>query len=322
MGTVDDRPAVIDTLDLDDDGALLLDGRRVSPMDVERRLTKRLAVLPWVTDILVYVHGWQTEPDQAAKAGQRLLNDLTSGIAANYPGLSAFAPHLICVRWPSRSGYGPAEFRKIRDRAHAMTTTGHASHVLGALLGYLDAGRRTPAAPKVLQTASGQYLHCVGHSFGCRMLGEAILWAADPPRPKTYKWPWPSDHPFTVDTFLALQMAAPPDIFATRFAALGDGSAPITGPVVLTFSSHDGALATLHRFPEGRPGIGAVGADGAATVKLRRTGSPYTPTEFAKLTNVDASWRFTGGWPVVGAHSRVWHPETTHLLLSLASLAR
>ncbi|MEV6341344.1 hypothetical protein AB0M12_42320 [Nocardia vinacea] len=40
--------------------------------------------------------------------------------------------------------------------------------------------------------------------------------------------------------------------------------------------------------------------------------------------NVDATWRYRRGrfWRPEGAHSDIWHPESAHLLLALAELAR
>lgn len=279
------------------------------------------------TDIFVFVHGWRNRPEKASATARRLFSALwraSRGHADRYPGLDPFRPYFVAVRWDSWSGPFMRGYLRVRDRAHRMTTEGHAAHVLGALLGTLDAERRPPRGPATLRTAGGQYLHLVGHSFGCRLLGEAIRYAADPPAGPALEWPWGSRHPFTVDTFVGLQMAARPDMFATRFADLVTGEAPIRGPVVLTVSPHDRALSRWHRLAEdGWRGIGAVGATGAPTIRLRGPDEPYTTGEFARLTNVDAGGLFRRGRLLPpGAHSDIWYPETVHLLLSLADLRR
>jgi hypothetical protein len=169
-------------------------------------------------------------------------------------------------------------------------------------------------------------LHCLGHSFGGRFIGEAIMVAADPPTPPALGWPWRSHHPFGVDTFIAIQMAAPPNIFDDRFAPL-IGHAPLHGPVVTTFSRGDRANGLWHRFPERVPGIGATGVSAAdvTTIRLKRVTEPYTRANFpSRIVTVDATGRFRRGrWlRPEGAHSDYLYPETAHLVLSLAALAR
>ncbi|MET7396104.1 hypothetical protein ABZS66_21680 [Dactylosporangium sp. NPDC005572] len=314
-----------DTVRLNAEG-MLLDGREaVPPAQVARHLARLVSLPERVTDIFVFAHGWQTTAERAAASSRRLFSaiwELYREAPDRYPPLTPFRPFFVSVQWPSRSSPLPAGYRRMRDRAHAMTTTGHAAHVLAALLGYLDDERRRPAGADVLRTAGGQYLHCVGHSFGCRLLGEAIKEAAAPPEHRTLAWPWPQRFPFAVDTFLGLQMAAPPSIFTGRFRPLVNGAAPIAGPTVLTFSPHDRALALWHAVPEGTPGLGAVGAAGARVTDLRPVEEPYAAGDFTRLTSVDATWRYQDGSLVQGAHSDIWYPETVHLLLSLAALGR
>lgn len=61
------------------------------------------------------------------------------------------------------------------------------------------------------------------------------------------------------------------------------------------------------------------------SIRLRRAGVPYHHEDFdAPIVNVDSTWRYRRGrfWRPEGAHSDIWHPESAHLLLSLAGLAR
>ncbi|GAA3208502.1 alpha/beta hydrolase [Dactylosporangium siamense] len=313
-----------DVIRLDTDGALLTGGERVPPGRVGAHLRTLVDLPRGVTDIFVFVHGWQNTGRRADAASRRLfagIRDLHAEDPARYPALDGFRPYFFSVQWPSQSLPTTAGYRKIRDRAHAMTTTGDAAHVMAGLLGLLDHTRTSPYRPDTLRTAGGQFLHCVGHSFGCRLLGEAIRAAASPDQ-RVLAWPWTSAHRFAVDSFTGLQMAARTDVFQHRFRSLVDGSAPIVGPVALTVSPHDRALSLWHQLPEGEPGLGARGALDARSVPLHRLDEPYTTDEFGKVTNVDAAWRFNRGPAALGAHSDIWYPETIHLLLSLAALSR
>ena len=207
-----------------------------------------------------------------------------------------------------------------------MSTQGHAAHVIGRLLGYLDAHRTDPAAPPVLANRDGQYLHLVGHSFGCRLLCEAVQWSAGE-EPLTLGWstPSPVGRPFTVDSMLLLQMAAPRDAFANTFTALA--GAPLRGPVVATYSQHDRATGFWHLRAEKRAGIGYAGIGTApAPVSAIRMLSPDEPYPLADLdhrfVSVDASDVFVRGHGPAGAHSDHLRPESAHLLLSLADHSR
>jgi hypothetical protein len=290
--------AAFEVIELDVDGALQVDGARVAPAGLDDAVAGLLPIPPGSTDVFVFMHGWQTTAGKAAARTRRLfagIRALRREQPARYPAIARFRPLFIAVRWPAKSSPLPVGYRQIRDRAHAMTTTGQAVPVLAALLRHLDRTRRA------------QRLHCVGHSFGGRILGEAIAGTTD----------------VTLDSFVAFQLAAAPDVFDHRFAALADGSTPVAGPVALTFSEHDRALSNWHRSADGTPGVGAVGAAGWPIIKLRPTGEAYGREEFAKVTNVDASWLFRqGALSFPGAHGDIWYPESVHLLLSLADFSR
>jgi hypothetical protein len=123
-------------------------------------------------------------------------------------------------------------------------------------------------------------------------------------------------------------MAAAPDVFAGRFArVLRD--APINGPIALTSSRADRATGLWHRLAEGTPGIGRIGATQpaehiTATPLLAPTDRYHYADLDRRIVNIDASRRFCRGrlWNPAGAHSDIWYPESAHLLLSLADLAR
>ncbi|MGW4633607.1 hypothetical protein [Nocardia sp. NPDC004415] len=326
----DSRHVVLD-LDVNGDFVDAGTGQPVPPADVGEYLDSRLDVPDDVTDIIVFAHGWRNTPKRAAASGHRLSNSLTDMFQRSPdrylnidPVWSGFS---VIVRWPSTSAPVLRGYRRIRDRAHDMTIRGHAASTLAHLLGYLDSHRVRPGGPPTLRTAGGQYLHCVGHSFGGRLLVEAVQAAAET-GPPTLGWGYAdARYPYTVDTLLVFQMAAPRDIFAERFAGLLDG-APINGPLVLTHSTADRATGRWHGIAEGAPGIGHSGAEAPAdqisSIRLREVHDDYQRADFAsRIVNVDATWKYRDGrWRPAGAHSDIWHPESTHLLLSLADLAR
>lgn len=319
-------------IDLNEDGDALDDaGQPVSPRAIRGFLARRLHVPADATDIVVFVHGWQTSRAKAARNGTRLAALVQSAYANRpdrYPAIAGWSPLYVVVRWPSTSGPFARGYRRIRDRAHAMTTSGRAADVLAQLLGYLNEQRRLPGGPDTLRTAAGQYLHCVGHSFGGRFLVEAAQAAADD-RPDVLGWNRANPrYPYTVDTLLVFQMAASPMVFANRFHRIVH-EAPIDGPIVLTRSRADRATGLWHRLAEGTPGIGHVGArepaDEIGQVRLHDMDTAYHRDELkTRIVNVDASRRYRRGrlWHPAGAHSDFWYPDSAHLLLSLADLAR
>ncbi|MDQ1048208.1 hypothetical protein [Streptomyces sp. V4I2] len=328
-------PDAVRAVDLDEDGWLTWATPHgpvpVPAARLDAHFAEHLTPPPWATDIVVYVHGWQTSPESSVAALRTLLALVERQLAerqALYPGLSSgvrrFAPWPVLVRWPSRSLPSLAGYRRIRERAHTMSTRGHAARVIGQLLGILDAQRGDPAP--VLRTRTGQYLHLAGHSFGCRLLCEAVQWAAGE-QPRTLGWstPKPPGRPFTVDSMLLLQMAAPRDAFAATFTALGE--APLRGPVVATYSQHDRATGFWHLRAEKRAGIGYAGIGTApAPVSAIRMLPPHEPYPLAALdhrfVSVDASDVFVRGRGPAGAHSDHLRAESAHLLLSLADHCR
>ncbi|GHF27999.1 hypothetical protein [Streptomyces fumanus] len=337
--------AAVEVVDLDETGWLLDPdtGQPVSDHRLRDHLADRLAPPSWATDILVYVHGWQTSPGSAHRTAERLLALMNAALTAvpdHYPALAgAFSPWCIAVRWPSSSRLTPAGYRKIRDRAHTMGALGaggHAAHILGRLLGYLDAGRADPGAAPVLANRDGQYLHLVGHSFGCRFLCEAVQWAADPHIDDTLGWSaagLPSARPFTVDSLLLFQMAARRDAFISLFPRLlpngaYDG-APLRGPIVTTYSRHDRATGFWHLQAEQQSGIGHAGIGPAPapmfTTRMLALSERYPLSALDHtFVNVDASEVYVRGHRLnpAGAHSDHVRLESAHLLLTLADYSR
>ncbi len=286
-----------------------------------------------VTDVFVWVHGWQNDELRAVSTAKRLfanLDEWFSSEHARYPNLDAVVPAFVAVHWPSNSTPGPRGYRKIRNRAEHVTTEGEAEFFLASLLGYLDGGNvREPSGRKVLRAKDGFYVHCLGHSFGGRFLTAAIR-AAAVPTERTRKILAAAHREtgfaFNVDSLCVLQMAAGAEAFGTEFSSLL-GTGPLCGPIVLTYSTGDTALCRWHKISEWEAGIGCKGAtapaDRIGTIALRPVESPYSKADFSRdITNVDASHLFTqGGW-AEGAHSDFWHTETLHLIASVVEQVR
>ncbi|MEU6051326.1 hypothetical protein AB0M94_17630 [Streptomyces xanthochromogenes] len=316
------------TVDLDESGRVLDGGHPVPVHRLDDHFAEALRPPPGTTDIVLYVHGWQTGPEAAERAAGRLLALVAEQYRRHpdlYPALAPWAPWPVLVRWPSRSGPLRGGYRRIRDRAHALSgADGHAGRVIGSLLGYLDAGRGDPRSP-VLAGRDGQYLHLVGHSFGCRVLCEAVQWAAQEPGTLGWSRPGPTHLPFTVDSMLLLQMAAPRDAFAETFTALAE--APLRGPLVATYTQRDWATGFWHRVAERRAGIGSQGIGTApqpvSAIRMLAPDTPYPPSALDHwFVSVDAGAVFVNGRGPAGAHSDHLRPESAHLLLSLAGHSR
>ena len=293
---------------------------------------RRIKLPPGVTDVFVWVHGWQNDELRAISTAKRLFAALDTWFkreAARYPKLESVVPSFVAVHWPSNSTPGPAGYRKIRNRARSMTTAGVAECFLASLLGYLDESNHRPTNRKVLKAKGGFYIHCLAHSFGGRFIAAAIQAAAEPSAQKRVL---AAAHrttrfEFNVDSLCVLQMAAGATSFGKEFSSLLD-TGPLVGPIVLTHSESDRALCLWHALSEGgEVGIGCAGAqsppDRIGSILMQSIEQPYSNSAFSKdLTNVDASSLYTeGGW-LEGGHSDFWHEETIHLIASVVEQCR
>lgn len=280
-----------------------------------------------VTDVFVWVHGWQNNEEIAVRTARHVFFGLDQRIhhnAAMYPHLAKFVPAYIAVHWPSMSTPGPLGYSRIRKRAKEMTTKGTAEFLLASLLGYLNAQNHRDDNRKVLRAKQGYFVHCLGHSFGGRFLTAAIQAAARPTE-QMYKVLGPARREtkdqFTVDSLCVLQMAAPASSFYSEFMELLN-EAPLSGPIVLTYSGHDHALCVWHAIGEFEVGIGCNGATSPSThigsITMNDPATAYPSNAFVKdITNVNASGVFKNRAAIVGAHSDIMHPETFHLIASI-----
>ncbi|MFF0706215.1 hypothetical protein ACFYVC_38540 [Streptomyces tendae] len=332
------RPLLpVTTLDLDKNGHLLhTDGRTtIADTDIAQHLEDHLRLREDTTDIFVFVHGWRTKPATALTSARNLFTHVETLAATqpeSYRRIPDFRPHYIAVRWPSRDNrLLPTDYEPVKQRTQSMSDQGHVPRVLGAILGYLNTHRETPEpGPETMPTAYGQYLHCTGHSFGSRVLLHGILEASKrlaDGGPDTLAFDWDDDaYPWTLDSLTLFQPALPADAFTTTpYKRILDANL-LNAPVAMTYSPADTALGNLHEKKEDQVAIGHLGAtapqDHLAQITLQDVTTPYAFPRGKRLINVDASKLYTANKPFVGAHSDFFHPESAHLLLSLANRAR
>jgi hypothetical protein len=305
--------------------------RVIAPNQLRAFLKNAITLPKGVTDVFVWVHGWQNDELRAVATAKRLFANLSDWFAreyGRYPKLGTIVPAFVAVSWPSTSIPTKSGYIKIRNRAKQMTTEGEAEFFLASLLGYLDEGNERASDRKVLLARSGFYLHCVGHSFGGRFLAAAIQ-AAAAPKEITRKIlaavHRETGFEFNVDSLCVLQMAAGRSTFQDQFSALLKG--PLCGPVVLTHSTADRALCDWHAISEFELGVGCKGAlephDRIKSIMMRPVDEPYAGDDFSMdIINVNASQYYVGGGWLEGAHSDFWHTETLHLIVSVAEQVR
>ena len=316
---------------IDPDGGSAGETRLIDADALPTFLKNSIALPEHVTDVFVWVHGWQNDEIRAVTTAKRLFANLKDWLArehSRYPNLGKVVPGFVAVHWPSNSLPTFSGYAKIRDRAKRMTTEGEAEFFLASLLGYLDKGNKRNLGRKVLIAKAGFYVHCLGHSFGGRFLTAAINAAATPTgriRKILAAVRRETRFDFNVDSLCVLQMAAGNRAFKTEFSALLNG--PLCGPVVLTYSEFDTALCTWHEISEAELGIGCTGAvepcDRIGSTRMRPDDTSYGNNDFTMdITNVDASQYYKGGGWIGGAHSDFWHTETLHLIASVVEQVR
>jgi hypothetical protein len=341
---------------LDDQGRFLQpDGpgglTPVSPEKLPEHLDDRIVLPTGVTDVFVWVHGWQTDRAAAHANAKRMFKAIHSCSEKRkgfYASLGEFVPGFVAVSWPSVSPVlGQNGYRLIRDRAAAMTEDGYAEFFLASLLGYLNPTDPTAGGehPRTLKSKRGFYVHCLGHSFGGRFLTAAIGAAASPKSKKTLSLLNNVSKPkrkvlsgtgsgggfsYEVDSAVVFQMAAPNRAFGGQLRELFN-KGPLRGPFVATFSGYDKANCMWHGVMErGEEGIGCRGAfeprERRREIELLSPGVHYGADDFPSrnVVNVDATRLYAHFDPLQleGAHSDFWYEDSIHLILSVANAVR
>jgi hypothetical protein len=206
-----------------------------------------------------------------------------------------------------------ATYWEMKNRAGTIGRVG-----LGPLLGTLAA------------SAPGLRVHLIGHSFGARLVSNALAGL-------------PDGTTSPVASLTLLEGAFSHFAFVPRLAfdpsragALAGMRSKVRGPLTVCFSSHDAAVGTFYPLASLTAGDdsagghdsmwrwGGMGADGAqnddaALVGVQAAGSNYPFTTDAIL-NVDASDVVSHGGPPSGAHSDIVHEELTWIVLAAAGL--
>jgi hypothetical protein len=174
--------------------------------------------------------------------------------------------------------------------------------------------------------------HLVGHSFGARVVSYALAGVPDNER-----------SPIKSVTLLqgafsrfAFADPLPFKSFSGHTAgALAGMLSRIDGPLVVCFSSHDGALGTFYPIASAVAGddyadaydllkrwraMGQLGAHGVSDQRtLGEVGTPYS-FEKGAILNIDASAVVRAGKPPSGAHSDIFHPELAWVVAAAGEL--
>src|SRR5262249_14209959 len=98
---LDETGRFIDVGDPDRDEA-----RLVQADELERFLKRTIALPKGVTDVFVWVHGWQNDELRAGSTAKRMFANLADWFArepARYPRLGTVVPGFVAVHWPSSS---------------------------------------------------------------------------------------------------------------------------------------------------------------------------------------------------------------------------
>lgn len=173
-----------------------------------------------------------------------------------------------------------------------------------------------------LAAASTVRFHLMGHSFGCIVVSGAIAGAPGKPLLR------PVDSLFLVQGALSLwsygqTMADRPGYFQRIVS-----EKRVRGPVVTTWSTHDGAVGNLYPLAAGvrrqdtlanYPRFGGVGAYGlqgttsaANEIVMGNNDADYR-LQPGQISNVESSRIIAHGDGLSGAHSDIAHPEVAHL---------
>ena len=188
-----------------------------------------------------------------------------------------------------------------------------------------------PLLRRLLDDRPGLGVHLLGHSFGARVVGYALLGLPDavagapPVRGLT----------LLQGAFSHFAFAGTLPFDAGRSGALAGQEAKVAGRVVACYSEHDSAIKVFYPLAsmlarEDAAGLadrlarwGGIGYDGHQAgvheVPLQRPGSRYDFGD-ARLVNIDAASVVRRGVPPVGAHSDIVHDELAWVVMAAGGL--
>jgi len=163
--------------------------------------------------------------------------------------------------------------------------------------------------------------HLMGHSFGCIVSSAAVAgknWEA---------LDRPVNSLFLVQGALSLWSYSTSGMGEPGYFERIISQHRVSGPIVTTWSRHDGAVGNLYplaarlarqvvlvAYPR-YGGVGAFGLQGVSTtvseVTMGDVGADYAFAK-SKVYNIDASGVIKNGDGISGAHSDIAHPEVAH----------
>ncbi|GAB0498010.1 hypothetical protein MMPV_009349 [Pyropia vietnamensis] len=199
-------------------------------------------------------------------------------------------------------------FGRFQHRARVVGRVG-----VRGLLAKLMAAAATTAGP-------APKFHLAGHSLGSHVVSSALV------GPRRGGVPLPAK----VHSVALVQGAVPAGAYGAgkMYGSMLGHQGPVAGPVVATYSTRDGALWFYGRAYGGEP-LGRVGADHQQPVVPRRLVMGGVDATYdlggggGHMVNVDASAVVDKiepgiGGKLVGSHSDVTDPPTTHLIWAAA----
>lgn len=172
-----------------------------------------------------------------------------------------------------------------------------------------------------LSTARPVRFHLMGHSFGCIVSSAALAGKSWEPLAR------PVNSMFLVQGALSLWSYSTSGIGEPGYFERIISQGRVSGPIVTTWSTHDGAVGNLYplaarlarqvvmvAYPK-YGGVGAFGLQGVLTIALEVTMGDISKNyafDKSKVYNIDASGVIKTGDGISGAHSDVAHPEVAH----------
>ncbi len=170
-------------------------------------------------------------------------------------------------------------------------------------------------------TARPVRFHLMGHSFGCIVSSAAVAGKDWEPLIR------PVNSMFLVQGALSLWSYSTSGMDEPGYFERIISQGRVSGPIVTTWSTHDGAVGNLYplaarlarkvvmvAYPK-YGGVGAFGLQGISTIASELTmggTSENYAFERSKVYNINASGVIKNGSGLSGAHSDIAHPEVAH----------
>lgn len=312
-----DAPVFFFPLEFDAEGKVAFGAQRTTLLD-------RVRGHPPVTDIVVFLHGWNKNPSSAEADYQNFLCRLHARLRAT-PGISETKRRggllVAGIFWPSTITGRPRDplvlevpsYYRIRERVDVV-----AAHGLEPLLGALQAALAQAHPPEAVR------LHLVGHSFGGRMLVRTLE------RMQVHGTLVPFLQSLGTVNVVLINAAIGPSQFdwLQRAIAQAKGSGKpgrfteeTDAYLYNVHSFQDDAnralypLASLFDDDESACGAGACGVRAYATICVADTGERILPPSAARARSI-LTWN-VDATPIVFGHSDIYKGRVARLVVDL-----